>query len=64
MPATAWTILPITGAADDTARVMAAAVDGFIVWTTSDDDPSWARYATRSARRWCTVGQPWPDSTW
>jgi DNA-binding LacI/PurR family transcriptional regulator len=33
------TILPITGAADDTARVMAAAVDGFIVWTTSDDDP-------------------------
>ena len=33
------TILPITGGADDTPRIMAAAVDGFIVWTTSDDDP-------------------------
>ena len=33
------TILPITGAADDTARIASAAVDGFIVWTTSDDDP-------------------------
>jgi DNA-binding LacI/PurR family transcriptional regulator len=33
------TILPITGAADDTARITSAAVDGFIVWTTSDDDP-------------------------
>jgi DNA-binding LacI/PurR family transcriptional regulator len=33
------TILPITGAADDTLRIMDAAVDGFIVWTTSDDDP-------------------------
>jgi hypothetical protein len=29
---------PITGAADDVLRVTAAAVDGFIVWTTSDDD--------------------------
>jgi DNA-binding LacI/PurR family transcriptional regulator len=33
------TILPITGAADDVPRIMDAAVDGFIVWTTSDDDP-------------------------
>jgi DNA-binding LacI/PurR family transcriptional regulator len=33
------TILPITGAADDIARITDAAVDGFIVWTTSDDDP-------------------------
>jgi DNA-binding LacI/PurR family transcriptional regulator len=33
------TILPITGAADDAARIQSAAVDGFIVWTTSDDDP-------------------------
>ena len=33
------TILPITGAPDDTARITGAAVDGYIVWTTSDDDP-------------------------
>jgi DNA-binding LacI/PurR family transcriptional regulator len=33
------TILPITGAADDALRIRTAAVDGFIVWTTSDDDP-------------------------
>jgi DNA-binding LacI/PurR family transcriptional regulator len=33
------TILPITGAAEDVARVTGAAVDGFIVWTTADDDP-------------------------
>jgi DNA-binding LacI/PurR family transcriptional regulator len=33
------TILPITGAADDVQRITDAAVDGFIVWTTSDDDP-------------------------
>jgi DNA-binding LacI/PurR family transcriptional regulator len=33
------TILPITGAADDVPRITSAAVDGFIVWTTSDDDP-------------------------
>src|SRR3954454_22251907 len=31
-------ILPITGADDDAVRVTTAAVDGFIVWTTSDDD--------------------------
>src|SRR5215213_3053516 len=33
------TILPITGAGDDVPRITDAAVDGFIVWTTSDDDP-------------------------
>jgi DNA-binding LacI/PurR family transcriptional regulator len=33
------TILPITGAAEDVARIAGAAVDGFIVWTTSEDDP-------------------------
>ena len=43
------TILPITGAAEDVLRVTEAAVDGFIVWTTSDDDPVVA--AVRSTRR-------------
>ncbi len=43
------TILPITGAEDDVARVTDAAVDGFIVWTTSDDDPVLA--AVRAAKR-------------
>lgn len=33
------TLLPVTGAASDSARVAQAAVDGFVVWTTSDDDP-------------------------
>jgi DNA-binding LacI/PurR family transcriptional regulator len=33
------TILPITGSAADVPRITDAAVDGFIVWTTSDDDP-------------------------
>jgi DNA-binding LacI/PurR family transcriptional regulator len=33
------TILPIRGAADDVPRITDAAVDGYIVWTTSDDDP-------------------------
>jgi DNA-binding LacI/PurR family transcriptional regulator len=33
------TILPVTGAADDAARIQNAAVDGFVIWTTSDDDP-------------------------
>ncbi|KAB2340000.1 LacI family DNA-binding transcriptional regulator [Actinomadura rudentiformis] len=43
------TILPITGAADDVPRITAAAVDGFIVWTTSDDDPVLA--AVRAMKR-------------
>lgn len=33
------TLVPITGAPSDTQRVTQAAVDGFVVWTTSDDDP-------------------------
>ncbi|MGW5194015.1 LacI family DNA-binding transcriptional regulator [Kribbella sp. NPDC004138] len=33
------TILPITGTDADIDRISDAAVDGFIVWTTSDDDP-------------------------
>jgi DNA-binding LacI/PurR family transcriptional regulator len=33
------TLVPITGAATDVGRVNEAVVDGFIVWTTSDDDP-------------------------
>ncbi len=43
------TILPITGADDDLSRVADAAVDGFIVWTTWDDDPVLA--AVRATRR-------------
>ena len=33
------TLLPTTGAASDVERVAQAVVDGFVVWTTSDDDP-------------------------
>ena len=33
------TLVPITGAPTDARRVAQAAVDGFVVWTTSDDDP-------------------------
>jgi DNA-binding LacI/PurR family transcriptional regulator len=36
---TGLTLVPTTGAASDVQRVGEAAVDGFIVWTTSDDDP-------------------------
>jgi DNA-binding LacI/PurR family transcriptional regulator len=43
------TILPITGAPDDVLRITEAAVDGFIVWTTSDDDPILA--AVQAMRR-------------
>src|SRR5215218_2052865 len=39
------TILPVTGSADDVSRLTDAAVDGFIVWTTSDDDPVLAAVA-------------------
>ena len=42
-------ILPITGVAEDVVRITDAAVDGFIVWTTSDDDPVLA--AVRSTKR-------------
>jgi DNA-binding LacI/PurR family transcriptional regulator len=33
------TLVPVTGAADDVERVAEATVDGFVVWTTADDDP-------------------------
>ncbi|WP_433306036.1 LacI family DNA-binding transcriptional regulator [Actinoplanes sp. CA-030573] len=33
------TLVPITGGPSDAERVAQAAVDGFVVWTTSDDDP-------------------------
>jgi DNA-binding LacI/PurR family transcriptional regulator len=33
------TLVPTTGQDGDTARVADAAVDGFVVWTTSEDDP-------------------------
>jgi DNA-binding LacI/PurR family transcriptional regulator len=33
------TLVPITGAPSDVERVTRAVVDGFVVWTTSDDDP-------------------------
>ena len=33
------TLVPITGAASDVQHVSEAVVDGFVVWTTSDDDP-------------------------
>jgi DNA-binding LacI/PurR family transcriptional regulator len=33
------TLVPTTGAASDVRRVSEAVVDGFVVWTTSDDDP-------------------------
>ena len=55
------TILPITGDADDVVRVNEAAVDGFIVWTTSDDDPVLA--AVRATHRPAVVhgGPAAPD---
>jgi len=33
------TLVPTTGQDSDTARVLDAAVDGFVIWTTTDDDP-------------------------
>lgn len=35
----ALTLVPITGGPSDVDRVTEAAVDGFVVWTTADDDP-------------------------
>ena len=40
------TLVPISGAATDAQRVARAAVDGFVVWTTSDDDPVLAAVTT------------------
>ncbi|HEX5194188.1 MAG TPA: LacI family DNA-binding transcriptional regulator [Solirubrobacteraceae bacterium] len=33
------TLVPTTGEGSDVARVVDAAVDGFVIWTTTDDDP-------------------------
>lgn len=33
------TIVPTTGAPSDPGRIAEAAVDGFVIWTTGDDDP-------------------------
>lgn len=33
------TILPTNGSTEDVQRIRAAAADGFVVWTTTDDDP-------------------------
>jgi DNA-binding LacI/PurR family transcriptional regulator len=35
----ALTLVPVTGSPSDVDRVTEAAVDGFVVWTTADDDP-------------------------
>src|SRR4051812_30632191 len=37
--AVSLTLVPTTGRDSDVARVADAAVDGFVIWTTSDDDP-------------------------
>ena len=41
----ALTLVPVTGTEDDAARVAAAAVDGFVVWTLDDNDPVLAAVA-------------------
>lgn len=33
------TLIPVTGGPGDAARVREAAVDGYVLWTTADDDP-------------------------
>lgn len=38
----AMTLVPVTGADDDSARVRAATVDGFVVWTLDENDPTLA----------------------
>ena len=43
------TILPVTGGVDDLPRITDAAVDGFIIWNTFDDDPVLA--AVRARKR-------------
>lgn len=41
------TILPVTGGLDDVPRITDAAVDGFIVWNTFDNDPVLAAVQAR-----------------
>ncbi len=47
------TIIPTTGEATDTDRIQSAAVDGFVVWTTTPDDPVLG--AIRDTRRRAVV---------
>jgi len=51
------TLIPITGGTADVDRVREAAVDGFVVWTTVDDDPVLAA-VTASARPAVVHGGP------
>jgi DNA-binding LacI/PurR family transcriptional regulator len=53
------TLLPITGASSDVLRVAQAAVDGFIVWTTSDDDPVLDAVADTGLRAVVHAGPHW-----
>jgi DNA-binding LacI/PurR family transcriptional regulator len=52
------TLIPTTGGPGDRDRVAAAAVDGYVFWTTSDDDPSLA--AAIDSGRPCAI-QGGPD---
>jgi DNA-binding LacI/PurR family transcriptional regulator len=56
-PGLGHTLIPITGGAADVDRVREAAVDGFVVWTTVDDDPVLAAVAA-SARPAVVHGGP------
>src|SRR5580765_5204781 len=58
------TLVPITGAASDVQRVADAVVDGFVVWTTSDDDPVWTRSRRADCLRWCTPVRAGPGCRW
>ena len=51
------TLVPTTGAASDVQRVAEAVVDGFIVWTTSDDDPVLDAVAAAGCPQSCTPGR-------
>jgi DNA-binding LacI/PurR family transcriptional regulator len=54
------TLVPTTGAASDVRRVADAVVDGFIVWTTSDDDPVLDAVAARGLPAVVHAGPPRP----
>ena len=53
----ALTLVPTTGGADDAARVRAAACDGWVVWTTVEDDPA-LRAAVDSGKPVAVHGGP------
>lgn len=58
------TIPPVTGGNDDVLRIADAAVDGFIVWNTFDDDPVLAAVQRVSAQRSFAADQPSTGCTW